>query len=77
MPKHQDDFLQWFGSRIRSLRKHKRMTQADLARLVGIDRTYIGGVERGERNIGLMNIKKLADALNVSTKELFDDNYKF
>ena len=42
-----------------------------LANKAGLDRTYIGGVERGERNIGLKNIEKIAKALGVNTDELF------
>ena len=42
----------------------------DLAHKVGLDRTYIGGIERGERNISLKNIAKLADTLNVGLDEL-------
>jgi transcriptional regulator with XRE-family HTH domain len=43
----------------------------DLSFKAGIDRTYIGGVERGERNLGLENIEKIAKALGVSLEELF------
>ena len=43
----------------------------DLANKAKLDRTYIGGVERGERNVGLKNIEKLAKALNVNIEELF------
>jgi len=43
----------------------------DLSFKTGIDRTYIGGVERGERNLGLENIEKIAKALGVSLDELF------
>lgn len=42
-----------------------------LASKTGLDRTYIGGVERGERNVGLVNIEKIAKALGVSLEELF------
>ncbi len=42
-----------------------------LANKAGLDRTYIGGVERGERNIGLKNVEKIAKTLGVSTEELF------
>lgn len=77
MPKHHDEFLYWFGKRIRTLRQEKRLSQEELAQLAGIDRTYIGGVERGERNISLLNIKKLVDALGINTKDLFNDDFKF
>jgi len=61
-----------FGERVRQLRKAKELSQETLALVCDLDRTYIGGVERGERNISLINIHKIADALSVSAKELFD-----
>lgn len=61
-----------FGARIRGLRKRRGLSQEALALQAGLDRTYIGGVERGERNISLENIAKLATALKVSLPELFD-----
>lgn len=60
-----------FGERVRELRKQKGLSQEDLALACDLDRTYIGGVERGERNISLVNIHKLANALGVSPRELF------
>lgn len=61
-----------FGERVRVLRKRKEFSQESLALACGLDRTYIGSVERGERNISLLNICKIAAALGVPTKELFD-----
>jgi transcriptional regulator with XRE-family HTH domain len=60
-----------FGDRVRELRKQKGLSQEALALACDLDRTYIGGVERGERNISLVNIYKIAEALNVSASELF------
>ena len=60
-----------FGERVRELRKQKGLSQESLALACGLDRTYIGGVERGERNISLINIYKIAAALGVPAKELF------
>lgn len=74
MQKHTDTFLKQFGERVRLLRQRRKLSQEELADRAGIDRTYIGGVERGERNIGLLNIKKLADALSINPKDLFDEN---
>lgn len=61
-----------FGERVRELRKQKGLSQEALALECDLDRTYIGGVERGERNISLLNIHKIAHALGVGVKELFD-----
>jgi transcriptional regulator with XRE-family HTH domain len=61
-----------FGERVRELRKSKGLSQEALALACDLDRTYIGGVERGERNISLINIHKIAAALGAKTRELFD-----
>ncbi len=60
-----------FGRRVRELRKKKGLSQEALALEAGLDRTYVGGVERGERNISLVNTYKLANALGVQVRELF------
>ena len=66
------DILYKFGERVRQLRLQKGITsQMDLALKTGLDRTYIGGIERGERNVALMNIEKLAKALGVRIEDLF------
>jgi transcriptional regulator with XRE-family HTH domain len=54
--------LKSFGERVRRLRQAKRLSQEKLAQLSGLDRSYIGSVERGERNISLINIVKIATA---------------
>jgi transcriptional regulator with XRE-family HTH domain len=61
-----------FGARLRQLRKANELSQETLALVCNLDRTYIGGVERGERNISLVNIYKIADALGVPAWTLFD-----
>lgn len=67
-----NDILRRFGKRVRELRLKKGITsQMHLALKAGLDRTYIGGVERGERNIALVNIEKIAKALGLSVEELF------
>ncbi|ANO50055.1 helix-turn-helix domain-containing protein [Woeseia oceani] len=53
-----------FGRRVRAARKAQGWTQEDLASEVGVDRTYIGGIERGERNLSLLNINRIAVALD-------------
>ena len=60
-----------FGRRLRALRTERGLSQEALADLAGIHRTYVGSVERGERNVSLDNIGKLADALGVEVAELF------
>lgn len=62
-----------FGERIRKLRLAKNWSQEELATRSGLHSTYIGGVERGERNIGLDNILKLARALGEHPSALFAD----
>ena len=62
--------LQKFGDRVRTLRKAKGLSQEQLAELTGLHRTYIGGIERGERNVSLMNIVRLANALEVPPSDL-------
>lgn len=60
-----------FGQRLRELRTAKGFSQETLALLSGLDRSYVGGVERGQRNVSLVNILKLATALNIEPRELF------
>lgn len=61
-----------FGKRIRDLRKAKGISQEDLAFKSGMHRTYLGGIERGERNPCLKNIGAIAKALEIELFELFD-----
>ena len=62
--------LSAFGLALRSLRQRAQLTQEQLADLCGLHRTYIGGLERGERNLGLLNIYALARALKTTPAEL-------
>jgi len=59
-----------FGRRLRELRVKRGLSQEQLAFAADLDRSYVGGVERGERNVSLQNIKKLARALGASVSEL-------
>lgn len=59
-----------FGRRLRQLRHAKGWSQEHLAIVVGLDRSYVGSVERGERNVSLENIWRLAHALQVPASEL-------
>lgn len=65
--------LRSFGRRLRTLREQAGLSQEALADLAAIHRTYVSSVERGQRNISLANIQALADALGVSTQQLFPD----
>lgn len=59
------------GKTIRKLREAKGWTQETLADEAGLHRAYIGQVERGEKNIGLQNLEKIANALEITIKDLF------
>ena len=61
-----------FGERIRQLRHEKQLSQEKFALLIGMDRTYYASVETGKRNISIVNIKRIADGLDVSLSELFE-----
>ena len=65
--------LNKFGLRVRALRESARLSQEQLADKARIHRTYIGGIERGERNVGLKNILRIAVALGVAPSQLFVD----
>lgn len=65
-----DDPRVLFGQRLAQLRKKKGWSQETLALESGIARSYLGGVERGQRNIALLNICKLAEALGLPPSEL-------
>jgi transcriptional regulator with XRE-family HTH domain len=59
-----------FGKRVRELRKAEGFSQESFAAECDLDRTYMGGVERGERNLGLENVEKIATALEITIEEL-------
>ena len=66
-----DDLRAVFGRRVRELRKARGFSQEELAHRAGIHWTYLGGIERGERNPALVNIGRIARALKVPVAELF------
>jgi transcriptional regulator with XRE-family HTH domain len=63
--------LRKFGRRVRQLRREKELSQEQLAHLAGLHRAEVGFVERAEREIGLLKVWRLADALDVEAGDLF------
>lgn len=64
--------LKNFGQRVRELRRQRHLTQSELAEKIGLSTNFIGMVERGERNITVMKVFKLAKALDVSLSQFFE-----
>jgi transcriptional regulator with XRE-family HTH domain len=59
------------GQRIRTVREKQGLSQESVALASGIDRSYYGGIERGEHNVAVVNLEKIAIALGISLKDLF------
>ena len=68
-----DDVLIKLGLNIRRLRQQAGISQENLGFISGLHRTYVGAIERGERNPSVMSLKKIADALKVGLRDLFDE----
>ena len=62
--------LKQFGDNVKRLRKAKGWSQEDLAKRTKLHRTYIGSIERSERNVSLINIERIANALDVTSRAL-------
>ena len=77
MPKKERERLKAFGGALRAARNKMGLSQERFALQVGLDRTYVGGIERGERNPSLRNIWKLAEALGVSPSDLLIEAERF
>jgi ribosome-binding protein aMBF1 (putative translation factor) len=67
----KEDIRTRFGRRVRKLRKERGWSQEMLAEECGLDRTYISGIERGTRNVSLVNIRLLAETFGISISTLF------
>ena len=61
-----------FAAAVRDLRKQQGLSQEAFADLVGIDRSYMGGIERGEHNVALINIQRIAAALGINISALME-----
>lgn len=61
------------GQRIKELREKAEMSQKDLAYSADLDRSYIASIENGQRNVSIVNIEKISNALNVTLKDFFKD----
>ncbi len=59
-----------FGKKLRESRLKKKLSQGDVARILGVHRSYISGLERGRRNPSLLTVHKVAKALGISANEL-------
>ena len=70
-----DDIIKRIGLNITIIREQRGLTQEKLAELAGLHRAYIGQIERGEKNIGLRNLEKIAKALDVNIRVLVDTSY--
>ena len=69
----QKIFLNKLGKKIRNIRERKSIAQEKLAILAGIDRSYLGRIERGEKNISILKLKKIAKALDTSLVFILED----
>jgi transcriptional regulator with XRE-family HTH domain len=72
----KNELLVAFGAAVRALRRDRGLSQEEFADRVGLHRTYIGDVERGERNVGLINIGRIAGALEIPISDLVGEAEK-
>ena len=68
----ENDYLIAFGQAVRELRQKTGLSQERFSLKISMDRTYYSSVESGKRNISLINIKKIADGLDLSVSDLFE-----
>lgn len=67
-----EDIRVRFGKVLRARRKKLGVSQEEFAEMCGLDRTYVGGIERGERNVSLVNLEKIAHALRARLSQMFE-----
>lgn len=65
-------FLIFLGQNIRRLRERKNISQEQFGKMVGVHRTYVGMIERGEKNMTIFSLQKFADALGMKVRDLID-----
>lgn len=70
----KQEILVLFGKNVRKIRLKQNLSQEQLSYKADLHRTYIGMIERAEKNITLVNIEKIANALNINIQDLFNDN---
>ncbi len=70
------DYFTILGANVRALRTKKKLTQEQLADFCNLHRTYVGAIERGDRNVSLKNIVKIAQALDVEPAQLLSYNHE-
>jgi len=75
--KRKNAVLKKFGAAVRRYRRIAGLTQEEFADICELDRSYLGGVERGERNLTLINVIKICDALKVNASEMLADLNKW
>jgi len=67
----ETDIRARFGQRLREVRRARGLSQEELAFKAGLHRTYVSSAERGQRNVGLVNVERLAQALDIDIRDLF------
>ncbi|MBQ4407956.1 MAG: helix-turn-helix transcriptional regulator [Bacteroidales bacterium] len=69
---NENNIVELFGRNVQKYRKARNLSQEKLAELAGVHRTYVGMIERAEKNITICNMKKIADALQIKISDLLE-----
>lgn len=75
MKRIDSDILTQFAENLKVIRKNRNLSQEDLADLAGVHRTYIGMIERREKNITLISLEKISKALQINIEDLIKNNH--